>query len=156
MIPISKVLSLWKNFSKYRIGKWLFSYLIRFVNPYTGALGAKVDVFEAGHAEVLLGDYKKNRNHLNSVHAIALTNLGEFTSGIAVLGSLKENVRGIVTHLSVDFMKKARGSLKAVCTCEIPEITEDTEFIVYADIFNAEDELVSCVQVTWQLGLYNE
>ncbi len=155
-MPITKVLSLWKSFSKYRVGKSLFSYLIRFVNPYTGALGATIDVFEAGHAEVLLKDYKKNRNHLDSVHAVALINLGEFTSGIAVLGSLKENVRGIVTHISVDFIKKARGVLKAVCRCDIPEIESDRQLIVYTEIFNAQDELVSRVHVTWQLGFYNE
>jgi len=155
-MPITKVLSLWKRFSKYRVGKWLFSYLIRFINPYTDALGAKVDIFEAGHAEVILEDHKINKNHLNSVHAVALTNLGEFTSGIAVMGSLKENVRGIVSHISIDFIKKARGVLKAVSRCETPEITGNTEFIVYAEIFNSEDELVSRIHVTWQLGLYNE
>ena len=151
-MPIHKVLALWKSFSKSRFGKRLFSYLIRFVNPYSGTLGAQIDVFEKGYAEVYLPDKRKNRNHLDSIHAIALTNLGELTSGIAVLGSLPSNVRGIVTHISIDFFKKARGTLKAVCKCSPPEVIKDTEYIVKADIFNAEDELVSQVSVTWQLG----
>jgi len=155
-MPIHKVLSLWSSFSKYKLIKWLFSYLIRFINPYTGALGAYIDIFEKGHVEVLLKDKKRNRNHLNSIHAIALTNLGEFTSGIAVLGALPSNVRGIVTHISVDFMKKARGNLKAVCICNPPKVKEDTQYVVKADIFNAEGELVSQVRVTWELGVYNE
>lgn len=155
-MSIQKVLALWKIFSKYQLGKWCFSYLIRFVNPYTGALGAQIESLEEGYAEVILKDKKRNRNHLNSVHAIALTNLGELTSGIAVLSSLPSNVRGIVTHISIDFIKKARGTLKAVCRCEVPEITEETEYVVKADIFNLENELVASVKVTWSLGPYDE
>lgn len=151
-MPIHKVLVLWKSISRYPFGKWLFSYSIRFFNPYSGTLGAQIDTFEKGYAKVFLKDKKRNRNHLHSVHAIALTNLGEFTSGIAVLGSLPSNVRGIVTHISIDFLKKARGTLKAVCRCSPPEVTKDMEYIVNADIFNAEGELVSQVRVTWQLG----
>ena len=155
-MSIYKVLALWNTFSKYKLGKWLFSYLIRFVNPYTGSLGAVIDVLEPGYAQVLLKDKKRNRNHLNSIHAIALTNLGEFTSGIAVLGSLAPNVRGIVTHIAIDFIKKARGPLRAVCKCSPPEVINDIEYIVKAEIFNNEDELVSKVSVTWQLGLHDE
>jgi len=152
-MSVSNIFSLWKKLSYTRLGKWLFSYLVRFVNPYTGNLGAQVQVLEPGYAEVSLDDKKRNRNHLNSVHAIALSNLGEFTSGIAVLSSLDENVRGIVTHISVDFMKKARGRLNAVCRCSLPEIKDDVEFKVFADIFDQDKELVSRVNVTWQLGI---
>jgi len=153
-MSINKIFSLWKIFSRYPFGKWIFSYLIRFVNPYTGRLGAKVEHFEKGHVEVVLQDKKKNRNHLNSVHAIALTNLGEFTSGIAVLGSLPSNIRGIVTHISIDFIKKARGTLKAVCRCEIPVINKDTDFLIQAEIYDKEKDLVARIQVNWKLEPY--
>ena len=152
-MSISNIFSLWKKLSSTGLGRWFFSYLIRFINPYTGNLGAQVQVLEPGYAEVSLNDKKRNRNHLHSIHAIALSNLGEFTSGIAVLSSLNENVRGIVTHISVDFMKKARGKLKAVCRCSLPEIKEDVELKVFADIFDQDNELVSRVNVTWQLGI---
>ncbi|PHR58900.1 MAG: DUF4442 domain-containing protein [Arcobacter sp.] len=153
-MSIQKVFSFWKYFSNIPLGKAFFSYLIRFVNPYTGSLGACIDVLEKGHAQVLLKDKKKNRNHLNSIHAIALTNLGEFTSGIAVLGSLEPNIRGIVKHISIEFLKKARGTLRAVCKCELPKINKDTEFMVYADIFDVQGECVAKVSVLWKLGLF--
>ncbi len=152
-MSIQTILPLWKRLSSLPMGKWIFSYLIRFVNPYTGKLGSQVSVFEKGYAEIILEDKKRNRNHLNSIHAIALTNLGEFTSGISVLGSLDKNIRGIVSHISVDFIKKARGRLRAVSRCDLPDIKEDTEFNVFAEIFDAEDELVARVDVTWKLGL---
>jgi len=151
LMSIHTVLAVWKKLSPYGMGRWLFSYLIRFINPYTGSLGARVQVLEAGYAEVSLED--KKRNHLDCVHAIALTNLGEFTSGMAVLGSLEENIRGIVSHISVDFIKKARGRLRAVCQCNVPRVNKDTEFTVFSEIFDEDNELVSRVDVTWKLGL---
>jgi len=153
-MSILKVLSYWSFFSKTSFGKALFSYLIGFYNPYTGALGAYVSVLEKGDVEILLKDKKKNRNHLNSVHAIALTNLGEFTSGLAVLSSLGPNTRGIVKHISIDFLKKARGTLMARAQCDVPCISEDTEFIVHTDIFNDQNECIARVKVLWQLGLF--
>lgn len=155
-MSISQVLHFWQYFSKYRLGKWLFSYLIRFVNPYSGILGAYINVLEPGYTEVLLTDKKKNRNHLNSVHAIALTNLGELSSGLALLSSLKPHMRGIVTHISIDFLKKARGTLKAVCDCKLPEIKEDTDFILHSNIFDEHDDCVARVEVRWKLGLTHE
>ena len=151
-MPVHKILAIWKILSGYPMGKWLFSFFIHFINPYTGALGAKVEVLEKGYAEISLKDMRRNRNHLNSVHAIALCNLGEFTSGLAVLTSLDENVRGIVRHISVGFIKKARGELRAVCKCKVPEINEDQEFTVFAEIFDQNNDLVSRVDVLWQLG----
>jgi len=127
-MSVQNILPLGERLSAYPLGKWLFSYLIRFFNPYTGSLGA-------------------------TVHPIALCNLGEFTSGMAVLASLDGDVRGIVRHISAEYFKKARGKLRAVCKCEIPKIIKDQEFSVHTDIFDSHDILVSRVDLMWQLGL---
>ena len=151
-MSVDIILSIWKRLSTTRFGRKLFSYLVRFFNPYTGRLGAQVEVLEPGYAEITLKDIRRNRNHLNSVHAIALSNLGEFTSGIAVLVSLDTKTRGIVTHISVDFFKKARGELRAISRCELPCVDKEMEFKVYADIFDQAKDKVARVDVTWKLG----
>jgi len=151
-MQLQSLFSLWKRLSSSSIGKWLFSYSVHYFNPYTGLLGAKIEVLEKGHCEITLKDKKRNRNHLNSVHAIALTNLGEFCSGMAVLSSLDDDTRGIVKNISIEFIKKGRGTLRATSTCKVPSIMEDTEFIVFAEIKDDSDEIVSNVQVIWKLG----
>ncbi len=98
-------------------------------------------------------DRKKVRNHLNSIHAIALVNLGEMTCGLALLCGLAENVRGIVTNIEVEYLKKARGNLVAEAHVNIPAVTEDIDHVVEASIFNSDKVQVAKVIVKWHLGL---
>jgi uncharacterized protein (TIGR00369 family) len=116
--------------------------------PYTGALGARVMELEPGHAKVILRDRRGVRNHLGSVHAIAIANLAEVTSGLAMLTSLPENARGIVLHLGVEYLKKARGTLTAECRCTAPSGAEET-VILLADVTNAAGEVVARAEVRW-------
>ncbi len=132
-------------------GTWLFSKLLGWFVPYTGTINAKVVALEPGYARVELRDHRRVRNHLRSIHAIALTNLGEVTSAIAMFAVLPVGFRGIVTTLSIDFLKKARGRLIAESHCDLPQITGLMEHLVHAEIKNQAGDTVAKVHVTWQL-----
>jgi acyl-coenzyme A thioesterase PaaI-like protein len=142
----------WRTLSRLPGGKRLFSYMLGRMAPYTGTVGAVVEELEPGYAKVTLRDRRKVRNHLNSIHAIALCNLGEVTTGVACLSGMPGDARGILKGLSIEYHKKARGLLTAECRCDIPRTSERCDYIVEGEIRNAAGELVSSVKATWLIG----
>lgn len=111
-----------------------------------------MELLEAGRARVVLRDRRRVRNHLTSVHAVALTNLGELACGLALTAALPPSVRGIPVGLESDFLKKARGLLVAECHCEAPAVTGPTEHTVAAGIRDSADDEVAVVRVRWRLA----
>ena len=76
---------LWATCRQLPGGRKLFSRTIGRMAPYTGNIDCEVESLRAGHATVSMRDRRAVRNHLNSIHAIALMNLGEVATGLAVM-----------------------------------------------------------------------
>jgi acyl-coenzyme A thioesterase PaaI-like protein len=134
-------------------GRWLFSRTLSWRVPYSGSISPRVEELRPGYARVTMNDRRAVRNHLNSIHAIALINLGEVTSGLAMITALPPGTRSIVTGLSTEFLKKGRGRLTAECTCQVPaRVDERVEQVVVAPITDVSGEVVARITVSWRLS----
>lgn len=147
--PGTRLLEMWRRLSPRPGGVWLFNRLLARMVPYTGALGARVVALSPGEATAVLPDRRGVRNHLGSIHAIALANLAELCSGTAMLTALPLGARGIVTRLEIDYLKKARGTLTARATVPIPEVIGSTNLYPEAEIVDTAGAVVARARVTW-------
>jgi acyl-coenzyme A thioesterase PaaI-like protein len=141
--------SLWAVLRNVPGGGVLMGRLIGRMAPYTGTIRPEVLALEPGFARVRMADTPRVRNHLSSVHAVALMNLGEASTGTAMLASLPDGVRAIIVHLGMDYLKKARGPITAECTCVVPTSLERQEYDVTAELKNADGVVVARAHARW-------
>lgn len=149
MKALKTLVSTWDRYGKSAIGRKLISRALGFFIPYTGSIDPEIIQLQAGHCKVLMRDKKKLRNHLRSLHAIALVNLGEVTSGLALNLHLVEKARAIVTSLTIDYLKKARGSIMAEAQVACPPLDQESQQIVTTHLYDQENTKVAEVRVTW-------
>lgn len=150
--PGGIVAAWWNRLKDKPGGRTLFSMLIGRMAPYTNTIGARVQELGPGHSRWVMRDRRKVRNHLNSIHAVALVNLAEVSSGTAMLMGLSPDVRGIVTGLTIAYRKKARGTLTATCSCTVPAVATELSFDVPAIITDSAGDVVAEARVTWKLA----
>lgn len=149
--PGERLRTSWRRLSKLPGGKTLFSLLVGWMTPYSGTIGARVAELERGWCRVTLRDRRRVRNHLASIHAMALANLAEMASGLAVLVGLPPGVQGIVTGFSISYLKKARGPLTAECRVSGLDVTSEQEYEAGVAITDAQDDVVARATARWRL-----
>jgi acyl-coenzyme A thioesterase PaaI-like protein len=150
--PYARLRDMWLRLSPLPGGKWMFSRLVGWTAPYTRTIGALVVEVRAGYARVEMRDRWSVRNHLKSVHAIALMNLGELTTGLAGTFGLPDDSRGIPVRLQIEFLKKARGRLTAECNTAPVDASAEKEYDFVAVIRNAAGEDVARCTARWRIG----
>lgn len=133
----------WDRLHRIPGGRRLFSRLVGMAAPYTGTIGARVIELSRGHSKVTLADRRAVRNHLESVHAIALANLAELTGNLAVAYSLPDDARFIPTGLSIEYLKKARGTITGVCDVDVPSTSERREIEVLVRLYDPAGDQVA-------------
>src|ERR1017187_6058254 len=111
--PGARLLNAWRQISPLPGGRWLFTQLVKLMIPYTGSVSPRVETLEPGFARVSIRQRRRLEQHLGSIHAIALANVAEFASGAAMTTALPAGYRGIVTKISIEYFKKARGTVTA-------------------------------------------
>jgi uncharacterized protein (TIGR00369 family) len=144
--------SVWGTLRAIPGGGIIMGRLVGRLAPYTGTIRPEVLQLEHGFAKVRMADRPALRNHLRSVHAIALINLAEATSGLAMMFTLPDDARGIPNRLEIDYLKKARGPMIADCTCPPLSGNEKKNYVVEIDIKNEASEVVARAKAMWVVG----
>ena len=150
--PESLIRRQWETWSGRPGGKRIFSLLLGRAIPYTGTIGARVEELRPGHARVTLRDRRRVRNHLHSVHAVALLNLAELASGLALNFALPTGARSILKGLSMEYVKKARGTLTAQADAPVLQDATERELEIETAIRDAAGDVVATAKAHWLVG----
>jgi acyl-coenzyme A thioesterase PaaI-like protein len=147
------VLKQWGSFRRLPFGRRLFNLLIGITVPYAGSIAPEVVDLMPGHARARMADRRRVRNHLRSLHAVALTNLAELTGNLALMSRQPpQGTRWIVTGFRTEFLKKARGTITADCI--LPELdwsaTQDLDARV--ELRDGAGDLVMIAHPLWRIG----
>ncbi len=112
----TSVLSLYRSLETRPFGRWLFSRLVCFKAPYFSSIGPRMVRLEPNRGEAVITHCRSITNHLGTVHAIALCNLAEFIGGLTTDVSIPPSMRWIPKGMTVEYLKKAVGTMTAVAT----------------------------------------
>jgi acyl-coenzyme A thioesterase PaaI-like protein len=141
--PTDRVRIAWDALHGLPGGRKLFSWIIGRVAPYSGSIKAEVIDLKAGYAKVKMRDRRRLRNHLRCLHAVALSNLSEFTGNLALAYSIPGDARFIVTRMNMEYFQKARGEVTAVCASAMPTDNAKRETEIVIELRDAQGVLVT-------------
>ena len=113
---MSKTLSLYKGISKFPLGNHMFAKALTFRAPYFSTIHPLITDLNPGSCRVRIDDRRSIRNHLGTIHAGAMCTLSELTGGLAVEASIPSNLRWLPKEMTVNYTKKAKGSLTGFCS----------------------------------------
>lgn len=150
---LSQMLPIWNKLASKPLGKQIFSRAVGLMAPYTRTIHPEVLELARGYAKVQMRDRRIVRNHLNSLHAIALINLGEICTGLTAMSGVPKGGRGIVTELAMTYKKKARGTIVATAQANLPETKGTHNIVIVADLVNSQGESVAEARATWRIEI---
>ena len=118
----SQALQLFRRFGSTAPGRWLVSRAICRRAPYFASIAPTIDVLEPGRCVVCIRDRRRVRNHIGTVHAIALCNMAELAGGLATDATVPDSMRWIPKGMTVRYLGKASGSMTAAA--RVPAIAD--------------------------------
>ncbi|MGO1071820.1 hotdog fold domain-containing protein [Lysobacter sp. CA199] len=124
----ANVLSLYRKLTRYPAGHWLFTRAVCFKAPYFASIRPRFESLEPGRCSATMPHRRAITNHLGTVHAIAMCNLAELTGGVMTDASIPKSMRWIPVGMSVEYLKKAVGTLRAVATPAAPIMESDSGY----------------------------
>jgi len=116
----TSLLSLYRKVTRWPAGHWLFSRAVCFKAPYFGTIAPRIVALQPNRCEVRIADRRRVHNHLGTVHAIALCNLAELAAGVMTDATLPPSMRWIPKGMTVEYLKKAAGTMHGVATPDVP------------------------------------
>ena len=128
------ILELYRKLSRWPAGRWLFAKLACWKAPYFASIVPRIESLEPGRGVATIRHRRAVTNHIGTVHAIALCNLAEFIGGLACETGIPPSMRWIPKGMTVEYLKKAVGTMRATATPAFPPHAADEGYELPFDV----------------------
>ncbi len=144
-----KMERLFARLSRYPLGRRLFSLAVCFRAPYFWSIRPLIAALGNGRAEVIVRKRRRVQNHIGTVHAIAMANACELAAGTLMEVSTPRGMRWIPKGMSIDYLRKAETSVRAVAWLRSPlEAGDARDVAIPVDVMDASGETVVHAEIT--------
>ncbi|WP_440223909.1 hotdog fold domain-containing protein [Dokdonella sp. MW10] len=144
----SRALRQFERFGGSAAGRWLFSRLVCVQAPYFASIRPTIERLAPGTCVVSLRERRAIRNHIGTVHAIALCNAAELAGGLATDATIPDAMRWIPKGMAVRYLAKARGRLVATAGVPMLEAGPGRDVVAHVDVHDAQGTLVFDADIT--------
>ena len=110
----------WNKLRASGLGRWLFSRIVCFRAPYFASISPLFHRLEKGIAVVSIKKRRKVKNHIGTIHAIAMANLCEIAAGTVIEASIPQTMRWIPKGMEIQYLAKAETTVTV--TAEMPDV----------------------------------
>jgi acyl-coenzyme A thioesterase PaaI-like protein len=97
--------------------------ILRFKVPFVGTARLKIIQLSSDRVIVTIANRRRVRNHIGGVHAAAMALLAETCSGFAVAMYLPDSKIPLVRTMTLNYVARASGGLRAVATLRPEDIS---------------------------------
>lgn len=146
---------LYDSLKRVPAGPRLFEMFAKVYVPHTWSLGFRVDALDDHAIRVSMPDRRSNRNHLRSLHAMALAHLGEFTSGLLLLYAVQPmGYRTILKSYSIEYLAKARGRITGRASLKLPrgKTLDKKDIAITVELVDRAGAIVARAKPVWRVG----
>ena len=117
------VLTGWRLATKVPGGRRLFARAFARKAPYFATVRPRFTALEPNHVELVVRDRRRVRNHLGTVHAIALCNGLEAAMGALAEATIPRDKRWIPKGMEVHYTARAAGDITCVAETDAAQWT---------------------------------
>ncbi|MBK9401685.1 MAG: DUF4442 domain-containing protein [Bacteroidetes bacterium] len=141
--------------------KWLFNIVLWRTIPFNQPHRLKVEQVKGDALLISIPFIRKNKNHINGIHACALATLCEYISGLSLARALPpEQYRLILKSIQMEYLYQGKMKVNAEFGIDQSElvaikaalVTEDSIVKTYAvQVFDTHQHHICTGSITWQI-----
>ena len=150
MASTNSALAIWNRLHQKPGGKWLFSRLVCWKAPYFASIRPLFLVLEPGRCRLRVKFRRAVKNHIGTVHAIAMCNMAELAAGTMIEVTLPSTHRWIPKGMAVEYLRPARGDVAAVAKVDLPaDLGEPAAIPVAVEVLCGEERVFRATIDMW-------